>query len=867
MLRIYLFLIFGFAISGIIFSQITTVFQDDFNSSSLNTGVWEIWDYIDAQGCYNGQGGTVQLSGGYCNFKNTNDFSSRVGITAKQLLDLSGKRTVISSTQYCDGDGITMGIGYLEMDIGEFTLNSHCGTRPFMQHTISFRYDGRPGWGGTSIFGSANGDTAFSIYSLNWSDQRIIFSPATYNIIFTAIQGQPKLFGITYEWIVNGDTIHRASGDVNFGSVDPSKITFGYSSHHYPPAGDPWNGDNKVDKIIITQEPITPITFPVLTITEPAGGYLETTALQGTLAGQVTLGSAPIKTISLLVNRTPQPISLDGQNRFSLTIPLIKGPNVCRVNIQDENGLQVENLVTFMTPMDTRTYNHRFPRLALMAHMSWANDNSVYIGTQYDVYISAAGNTEYRAKARSVNPGVRYIAFSGSFQGEDHGKEEWILKDYQGNIQWYDGRRTTNIAIVCPKVNDTTVHQWWAYNHGPERAKGSDLDGYCFDSFFDGIINIPQKNTPSNLDVNGNGVKDDGSDDTVTSKWLQGQVEISRLTRQQLDLHAPDKPLIINGFLERYIDSKFPWYQLYPYLNGEMIEYYPTQWSVGFSESDHPKTWARLDEAYQKADAPAVEIANVMYWQLGAPADPLGLRRTKRYWLTQILMNDAYAAIEGGGTCCNHNAQSVEWWEEYSVNLATGEAIRDIEPIEEKVKYRGYLGMPKQPRQLLVNGVYTREFDNGLVIFNPTQSSQSVPLSGTYHRIKGSISPENNGFQESGSLLIPAEDGLILIKKGNPQGIIKLKNQELVLLKIDINPNPFNSLARIGFELARPAGVSMAILDAQGKTVSHLKQDQALPAGSHQILWNVDRHLSSGVYLIQLQSGKERLFKKVLFIQ
>jgi len=79
----------GYPVQG----QITTVFEDDFQGSSINADEWEVWDLIADAPC-SGEGGTVAVSGGYCNFKNNGTFSSRTGITRKNAIDLSNKRTV-----------------------------------------------------------------------------------------------------------------------------------------------------------------------------------------------------------------------------------------------------------------------------------------------------------------------------------------------------------------------------------------------------------------------------------------------------------------------------------------------------------------------------------------------------------------------------------------------------------------------------------------------------------------------------------------------------------------------------------------------------------------------------------------------------
>ncbi len=77
---------------------------------------------------------------------------------------------------------------------------------------------------------------------------------------------------------------------------------------------------------------------------------------------------------------------------------------------------------------------------------------------------------------------------------------------------------------------------------------------------------------------------------------------------------------------------------------------------------------------------------------------------------------------------------------------------------------RGYLGQPTGAAVKLSNGVWRRDFANGIALNNSTGSSQSVNLSGTFRHLTGSQAPTVNNGSSVTSVTLPAQDGLILLK-------------------------------------------------------------------------------------------------------
>jgi len=79
-------------------------------------------------------------------------------------------------------------------------------------------------------------------------------------------------------------------------------------------------------------------------------------------------------------------------------------------------------------------------------------------------------------------------------------------------------------------------------------------------------------------------------------------------------------------------------------------------------------------------------------------------------------------------------------------------------------------------------------------------------------------------------------------------------------------PNPFNSTARIPFELAKTGDVQIEIYDLTGRHVLTLNEGR-YPAGAHEVTFTAGPAMSSGVYLFSLESGGSRRTTKAVFLK
>ena len=129
-----------------------------------------------------------------------------------------------------------------------------------------------------------------------------------------------------------------------------------------------------------------------------------------------------------------------------------------------------------------------------------------------------------------------------------------------------------------------------------------------------------------------------------------------------------------------------------------------------------------------------------------------------RAGLTTAILSDSYSGYTDGSA---GNYTSRWWYDEYSVNLQTGQATGDA-------SRNGYLGDPTgSPHRVTGSAdpaVWRRNFQNGIVLRNYTGSAQTVNLGGTFRRIRGTQAPSVNNGQSVTSVSLPANDGLILLR-------------------------------------------------------------------------------------------------------
>jgi hypothetical protein len=169
-------------------------------------------------------------------------------------------------------------------------------------------------------------------------------------------------------------------------------------------------------------------------------------------------------------------------------------------------------------------------------------------------------------------------------------------------------------------------------------------------------------------------------------------------------------------------------------LNGGVIEgilgtsYAPEKWG----------SWTEMMRWYRKTMAAIAAPKFVVFHQQGSPTDYQALR----YGLASCLLDDGYFAF----TDAAKGYTGVVWFDEFDADL--GKPVNGPSMTEWK------------------NGVYRRDFENGIVLVNPKgNGAVEITLEEEFRRLTGKQAPGVNNGQLTKTVKLNDRDGIILKRK------------------------------------------------------------------------------------------------------
>lgn len=372
-----------------------------------------------------------------------------------------------------------------------------------------------------------------------------------------------------------------------------------------------------------------------------------------------------------------------------------------------------------------------------------------------------------------VNAGAKTLTVTRGAHGTTaaaHGAGERIAP----LARYWPGTYVTNLTPTSPTASldgAASPESFWQY-YLRMSASGIDQSGGWFDNLSDvrdGLLLDRMEDTQSwlagevanSIDHDRDNLADQFAD--FDSAWLQGIKDITAALRTQY----PGKPVLRNNGGGRRFED----------YNGNNFESFPRdEWNdsgndpagewhyamFGSPEEDFGglAEWAALSlqpnytwlETYED-DNPADPDSDGSY---DNPFDKPGFKpnyRKMRFGLCSALVAGSYYSYEINTN--GHGGLGLMWFDEY----------------DDAGRQRGWLGQPVgAPLQLWVDpaddaqGVWAREYVHGLALVNPYPAAKSITLPpGQWQRISGSQQPIiNSGAVESGTLSLPAQDGLLL---------------------------------------------------------------------------------------------------------
>jgi len=296
----------------------------------------------------------------------------------------------------------------------------------------------------------------------------------------------------------------------------------------------------------------------------------------------------------------------------------------------------------------------------------------------------------------------------------------WWLRNAAGNmVQWTSSNGAWDIDITAwaaPDANGQRYPQWAADWFDSQYFAGSSVFDFWY---FDNVMYQPRD--PA-ADWKLNGANQNSTDADVASAFRAGQAAEWAEARKL----EPNMLLLGNA------DNDLSYAEYKGQLNLALLECLTGQsWSI-----DTWGGWTQMMTRYLGVMANLAPPQVAVFSACGGATDYAMLR----YSLASALMGDGYFAYAANGSY-----SSVSWYDEFNVNLGAA-----LQPAV-SAAYQ--------------NGVYRRDFQNGIVLVNPRgNGTQTVTLGGTFHKILGTQDPATNNGQAVTSVTLNAADGIVLTR-------------------------------------------------------------------------------------------------------
>jgi len=290
-------------------------------------------------------------------------------------------------------------------------------------------------------------------------------------------------------------------------------------------------------------------------------------------------------------------------------------------------------------------------------------------------------------------------------------KNNWWLYDSQGgHVNYWPNTWMVNITAT----EQATGANWPDYfsNYINQKIISTGLwDGIFFDNSFDDVSWVGN----GQIDINRDGQADNS--DSLNGQW---RAAMNKIFTQSRNLMGAEKIFIANS--SSYYNQ---------YLNGRLYEHFPdfsNGWTAGTNE------YLTKKNGY----APATFIIN-------RKGNNSGDYTSLRYGLASALLGDGLYSFDGGA----ETHSQIWWFDEYNTWL--GQPVAAIKNLR-----TGGTGIKE--------GVWQRDFANGIVVVNSTDKNETIDLGAEYERIHGDQDKATNDGRIIASLELPPRDGALLLR-------------------------------------------------------------------------------------------------------
>jgi hypothetical protein len=383
-----------------------------------------------------------------------------------------------------------------------------------------------------------------------------------------------------------------------------------------------------------------------------------------------------------------------------------------------------------------------YPRLANY-YLEWSlSDEEALNLAKWDLLILdmevQENSPEAILKIRNYNPNIKILAYITSQEIIDYSqqsfqinaslraklysqiRDDWWLRDYQGNkVSFWQGTKMLNMT------NDAgTSSQGEKWNEFLPRFVSDEIlstglwDGVFYDNIWGDISWLNN----ANIDIDNDNQRDSKS--YMDESWNKGTEKMLRVSREL----NPEAIIIGNGRV---------FYQYQNYLNGMMLEDFPSNWENGGTWSGSMKTYMKLKDYNINPQASVI----LAFKDQNSPYQKM------RYSLTSTLMENGFF----GYNQSVYKQGELWYYDEYNFSL----------------------GQPQSQAKNLVSsslnikdGLWRRDFDNGIAVVNSSSKKQSYLFEKEeFEKLNGSQVPKINDGTIVNFVSLEPKDGVILKKR------------------------------------------------------------------------------------------------------
>jgi hypothetical protein len=391
-------------------------------------------------------------------------------------------------------------------------------------------------------------------------------------------------------------------------------------------------------------------------------------------------------------------------------------------------------LVALPTRAGLRTPEDKFVRVAnnYMRAGTDITEKDYPTLAKYDLLVLPAEaqnfNPGLAAALRRLNPNITILAYVPT---KSFNFEWWTDKLHQkllsgiGDDWWLVSSSGDPVSVWPGTKVISTVSPWQTYL--PEFVKKEIMStGYWDGVFYDEFSANASWMNGGDIDLHHQGNRTNGA--LLDTAWKRATVNMLKKTRELL---GKDAVIVTNG------DSTA---DLQPYVNGRMFETFPTPWEAGGSWGGVMANYLALHKSV------GYRAAFMINGTSGTAGDDRDYRKM-RFGLTSTLMGDGFFGFDS--SVSDHG--QLWWYDEYDVRLGrpTSTPVNLLAPYEKRLE----------------GGVWRRDFEGGVVLVNSTGQKRTVKFAEELEKIRGGQDPAVNSGGVVTSVDIPAEDGIVLLKR------------------------------------------------------------------------------------------------------